>query len=68
MRAIATARGALYPHGGRQERKLAYAPFLARYGSALLEQMLEEAHSHARSLVAGGPSLATPPTAVTASV
>jgi len=68
MRSIATARGALYPHGVRQERKLAYAPFLARYGSALLEQMLEEAHKHARSLVAGGPSLATPPTAVTASV
>ncbi|MGH7619911.1 MAG: bacillithiol biosynthesis protein BshC, partial [Gemmatimonadaceae bacterium] len=40
MRSIATARGSLFPHGARQERKLAYAAFLARYGPSLLEQML----------------------------
>ncbi len=68
MRSIATARGALFPHGVRQERKLASAPFLARYGPALIEQMLEAAEAHARSLVAGGPALATPPSAVTAAV
>jgi bacillithiol biosynthesis cysteine-adding enzyme BshC len=68
MRAIATARGALYPHGARQERKLAYAAFLARYGPSLLEQMLEAAHAHARSLVAGGPTFAAPAPAATASV
>jgi bacillithiol synthase len=68
MRSIATARGALYPYGVRQERKLAYAPLLARYGPSLLEQMLEAAHTHARSLAAGGPALVTPASAVTASV
>ena len=68
MRAIATARGALYPFGVRQERKLAYAPLLARYGPSLLEQMLEGAHAHARSLAAGGPALVTPASPMTASV
>jgi bacillithiol biosynthesis cysteine-adding enzyme BshC len=51
MRQIATVRGALYPHGAPQERKLAYIPFLARYGSELLDALLSAAHVHARSLV-----------------
>lgn len=68
MRAIATARGALFPHGARQERKLAYAPFLARYGPSLLEHMLEAAQTHARSLVAGTPTLAVAAPPATASV
>jgi bacillithiol synthase len=62
MRQLATARGALFPHGARQERKLAYIPFLARYGPALLEQMLGAARAHARTLVLTTPSVA--PTAV----
>jgi uncharacterized protein YllA (UPF0747 family) len=68
MRSIATARGALFPHGVRQERKLAYAPFLARYGPSLLEQMLEAAQTHARSLVAGTPTLVVAASPATASV
>ena len=51
MRQLATARGSLFPHGARQERKLAYIPFLARYGPPLLERMLAEARVHTRALV-----------------
>jgi len=64
MRRISAARGALFPHGVRQERKLAYIPFLARYGPALVEQMLEAARVHARAVVAGAPAMsvnASPP-------
>ena len=68
MRAIATARGSLFPHGVRQERKLAYAPFLARYGPALLERMLDAAHAHARVLVSGEPTLASASAAAPAPV
>jgi uncharacterized protein YllA (UPF0747 family) len=51
MRRIGTARGSLYPHGVKQERKLAYIPFLARYGAPLLAQMLANAAAHARGIV-----------------
>jgi bacillithiol biosynthesis cysteine-adding enzyme BshC len=68
MRAIATARGSLFPNGVRQERELAAAPFLARYGAGLLDQILEAARVHARALVAGGPALASPSPIVTAPV
>jgi uncharacterized protein YllA (UPF0747 family) len=61
MRRISTARGSLFPHGVRQERKLSFIPFLARYGPPLLEQMLEAAGAHARSIVAGTPSMTPPP-------
>jgi uncharacterized protein YllA (UPF0747 family) len=57
MRKIATARASLFPHGVRQERKLAFIVFLARYGPALVEQMLSEARAHARSLVGGAPMM-----------
>jgi bacillithiol biosynthesis cysteine-adding enzyme BshC len=57
MGRIATARGALYPHGIRQERKLAWLPFLARGGAPLIERMLEAAREHARGVVAAAPSL-----------
>ena len=49
MRQIATARGALYPHGAPQERRLSHIAFLARYGSSLLDAMLTAAHAHART-------------------
>ena len=64
MRQIATARGALYPHGIRQERKLAWLPFVVRGGSQLLEAMLDAAREHVRALVVAAPSLpnATAPT------
>ena len=68
MRRVSTARGALYPHGGRQERKLAFAPFLARYGPALVDQMLAAAHVHAHALVAGSTAIVPPPTAAPANV
>ncbi len=53
LRQLGTARGALFPHGARQERKLSYIPFLARYGPALLDDMLGAAREHARTLVGG---------------
>jgi len=58
MRRLSAARGSLFPHGVRQERKLAYIPFLARYGPALVEQMLDAARTHARAVVAGAPAMA----------
>ncbi len=64
MRRLSAARGSLFPHGVRQERKLAYIPFLARYGPALVEQMLDAARVHARAVVAGAPAMpanAAPP-------
>lgn len=57
MRRLSAARGSLFPHGVRQERKLAYIPFLARYGPALVSQMLEAARAHARAVVAGAPAM-----------
>jgi uncharacterized protein YllA (UPF0747 family) len=68
MREIGTVRGALYPHGAPQERKLAYVAFLARYGPALLDEMLEAARAHARGLVAGAPSLGRSPSSAPARV
>ena len=68
MRRIATARGSLFPHGVRQERKLSFIPFLARYGAPLLEQMLEAAGAHARAIVAGTPSMTPPPASAPARV
>lgn len=64
MRRIATARGLLFPFGDRQERKLSFVPFLARYGESLIEQMLTAAEAHARALVMGMPAMtATAPSA-----
>ena len=68
MRELATVRGSLYPHGTRQERKLAFIPFLARYGPALIEQMKAAASAHAQSLVSAPPSIASPPAATAARV
>jgi bacillithiol biosynthesis cysteine-adding enzyme BshC len=51
MEEIATARGSLYPLGKPQERALNFVPLLARYGSALRDEMLEEARVHANALV-----------------
>ena len=55
MRDIATASGALYPDGKRQERVLNFVPFLARYGAPLLQQMRAEAEGHASGLVGANP-------------
>jgi bacillithiol synthase len=68
MRKIATVRGALYPHGAPQERKLAYVPFLARYGPGLLESMLAAAQRHARMLIAGRSEVSAVPSSMTTAV
>lgn len=60
MRTVAGARGALFPYGARQERKLSYIPFLTRNGPALIERMLEAARAHSRALLLGAPSVSAP--------
>ena len=51
MRAIATARGALFPFGQRQERTLNFLPFYARHGDPLLDEMRIAANENARRLI-----------------
>ena len=51
MTQIATARGALFPLGTRQERALNMLPFLARHGSVITDRMIAAAREHARMLV-----------------
>jgi bacillithiol biosynthesis cysteine-adding enzyme BshC len=68
MRKVGTARGALYPHGARQERKLGYVPFLARYGPGLIDELLAHATEHARIVVNGLASTNTETVAASASV
>jgi hypothetical protein len=53
-RDLATASGALFPLGKRQERALNAVPLLARHGPALLDAMLDRARAHAESLVTRG--------------
>jgi uncharacterized protein YllA (UPF0747 family) len=55
MREIATASGALYPEGKRQERVLNFVPFLTRYGAPLMDLMRAEAERHASGLVNANP-------------
>ncbi|MDQ3673074.1 MAG: bacillithiol biosynthesis cysteine-adding enzyme BshC [Gemmatimonadota bacterium] len=50
MEEIATARGSLYPFGSAQERMLNFVSFLARYGPALQNDMLDEARRHVSGL------------------
>jgi bacillithiol biosynthesis cysteine-adding enzyme BshC len=50
-RALAVARAALYPDGGRQERTLSAIPLLARQGPGLLDDMLAAARTHADRLI-----------------
>jgi uncharacterized protein YllA (UPF0747 family) len=60
MRAVATARGSLYPHGARQERKLAHLALLARYGQPLMDRLLEGALTHAQRIVTREAAAALP--------
>ncbi|HEX3865250.1 MAG TPA: bacillithiol biosynthesis BshC, partial [Gemmatimonadaceae bacterium] len=58
MMKLATVRGALFPHGVRQERKLAYIPLLTRHGAPLLDAMVFAARTHAKAIIEGSaPSL-----------
>ena len=60
MQTVAGARGALFPHGSRQERKLSFIPFLARYGPGLVDRMLDAARAHASGLVSRAHSIPAP--------
>jgi bacillithiol synthase len=60
MRDIATVRGSLYPGGTRQERRLSFVPFLAKYGPDLVDAMLTAARAHARTLVGDSPAISAP--------
>lgn len=53
MRDVATARAALAPLGGRQERVLNMLPLLARHGPALIDAMRQAARAHVALVVAG---------------
>ncbi|MFL5616994.1 MAG: bacillithiol biosynthesis BshC [Gemmatimonadaceae bacterium] len=60
MRDLGTARGALYPFGGRQERTLNLVPTLARHGLDLLGELRDAAAGHAEMIVQGATVGATP--------
>ena len=66
MAKVTAARGSLVPHGVRQERKLAFTPFLARHGRALIDDMLVAAQAHARGLVHQPPATVPAATSTTA--
>lgn len=68
IRDIAAVRGSLFPGGIRQERRLAFVPFLAKYGPALVDDMLAAARAHARALVGDAPALTAPSVATAARV
>jgi bacillithiol biosynthesis cysteine-adding enzyme BshC len=68
MRDVAVVRGSLFPGGIRQERRLAFVPLLAKYGPALLDDMLAAARAHARGLIGESPTLAAPSVATAARV
>jgi bacillithiol biosynthesis cysteine-adding enzyme BshC len=48
---LATLRGALFPDGERQERRLNLLPTLARHGSAVFAAMRERADAHSAALL-----------------
>jgi bacillithiol synthase len=54
MTEIGTVRGSLYPFGKQQERGLNFVPLLARYGTALRDDMLAQAVVHAAHLLNAG--------------
>ena len=53
MHELATARGSLFPGGKRQERALSFIPFLAAYGTPLLDRLRASARRHTAALVHG---------------
>ena len=53
MRDLATVRGAIRPGGARQERAIAWFPYVARHGELLLGLLEEAIATHAEALVAG---------------
>lgn len=53
LRKVEQAQALLWPHGGPQERVVNPLPWLARYGSPLLDAMLHACDEDAQSLVHG---------------
>ncbi|MEP6731954.1 MAG: bacillithiol biosynthesis BshC [bacterium] len=51
LRDVGTLRGALYPHGTRQERALNLIPVLSRHGLGVLPEMRDAAREHAQALI-----------------
>jgi bacillithiol biosynthesis cysteine-adding enzyme BshC len=51
LRELATARGALFPDGKRQERALNLVPIASRHGPRLFALMQERAREHAETIV-----------------
>jgi len=51
MRDLASIRATLFPEGERQERRLNYIPFFARYGDPFLARLREGAALHATALI-----------------
>jgi len=54
LRRVAQAQSLLWPHGSPQERVVNPLPWLARYGTPLLEQMQQACDADAMTLVHGG--------------
>jgi uncharacterized protein YllA (UPF0747 family) len=54
MRAVAAARGVLFPFGKPQERALNAFPFLARYGDTLVNDVRAACALHAQRHITGG--------------
>ncbi|MDA1081346.1 MAG: bacillithiol biosynthesis BshC [Gemmatimonadetes bacterium] len=51
IRDLAAIRASLQPEGDRQERRLNYIPFFARYGAPLIARLQEGAAVHAAGLI-----------------
>lgn len=51
LRDLAAIRASLVPERERQERRLNYVPFFARYGDPLIERLREGARHHASALI-----------------
>jgi uncharacterized protein YllA (UPF0747 family) len=60
MRDLATARAALHPAGGRQERSLNLLPLLARHGPELLDRVQASIRPAMTAMAIGAGSAATP--------
>ena len=54
LRRVAQGQSLLWPHGSSQERVVNPLPWLARYGTPLLEQMQRACDADAMTLVHGG--------------
>jgi bacillithiol biosynthesis cysteine-adding enzyme BshC len=51
VRDLAAIRATIVPEGERQERRLNFIPFLARYGEPLIARLREGARQHAATLI-----------------